>query len=205
MPCALMHTSGAPACQNASDTRKDERRAGQDKRNRAVEAESLDNTVTIVSPCSHLTKLLTRGTDVGKNELNEQALRWKFCMKQNNHVLGSLHACLNPSIELTGSVESPTRSRSMRACAISRSSGVSQEVVKGVLGRRKKPNMATRAVTAPSLGKCEYCGWLGWGPFGHPYMMKSHLHPAMPLKPSMPAKTPAAMRPEKPVARIWAQ
>lgn len=97
---------------------------------------------------------LENGTYVGKNELNEQALRWKFCMKQNNHVLGSLHACLRPSIELTGSVESPTRSRSMRACASSRSSGLSQEVVKGVLGRRKKPKMATRPVTAPSLHSC---------------------------------------------------
>jgi hypothetical protein len=90
-------------------------------------------------------------TYVGKKELNEQALRWKFCIKQNNQVLGSLHACLSPSIELTGSVESPTRSRSMRACASSRSSGLSQEVVRGVLGRRKKPKIATRPVTAPSL------------------------------------------------------
>jgi hypothetical protein len=31
-------------------------------------------------------------TYVGKNELNEHALKWKFCIKQNNHVLGSLHA-----------------------------------------------------------------------------------------------------------------
>jgi hypothetical protein len=90
-------------------------------------------------------------TYVGKKELNEHALRWKFCMKQNNHVLGSLHACLRPSMELTGSVESPTRSRSIRECASSRSSWLSHDVVSGVLGRRKKPNMATTAVTAPSL------------------------------------------------------
>jgi hypothetical protein len=90
-------------------------------------------------------------TYVGKKELKEHALRWKFCMKQNSHVLGSLHACLRPSIELTGSLESPTRSRSMRACASSRSCGFSHDVVRGVLGRRKKPNMATRPVAAPSL------------------------------------------------------
>jgi len=29
-------------------------------------------------------------TYVGKNELKEQALRWKFCIRQNNHVRGSL-------------------------------------------------------------------------------------------------------------------
>jgi hypothetical protein len=52
---------------------------------------------------------------------------------------------------LTSSVESPIRSRSIRACASCRSSGVSQEVVRGVLGRRKNPPMATTAVTAPSL------------------------------------------------------
>lgn len=141
-------------------------------------------------------------TYVGKNELNEQALKWKFCIKQNNHVLGSLHACLSPSIELTGSVESPTRSRSMRAWASSRSSGLSQDVVRGVLGRRKKPKMATRPVTAPSLE--EYVSFLTVLRKVDviAYMMKSHLQPAMPLRPSIPAKTPAAMRPEKPVARI---
>jgi hypothetical protein len=52
---------------------------------------------------------------------------------------------------LTASVESPTRSRSMRAWASSRSAGLSQDVVRGVLGSRKKPKMATMAVTAPSL------------------------------------------------------
>jgi hypothetical protein len=72
-------------------------------------------------------------------------------MRQKSHVRGSLQACLNPSIELTGSDESPTRSRSIRACASSRSSGVSHDVVRGVLGNRKKPAMATRPVTAPSL------------------------------------------------------
>lgn len=36
-------------------------------------------------------------------------------------------------------------------------------------------------------------------------MMKSHLHPAIPLTPSRPANTPAAMSPENPVAKICAQ
>lgn len=88
---------------------------------------------------------------VGKNELKEQALRWKFCMKQNNQVLLSLHACLSPSIILTASVESPTLSRSIRACASSRSAGLSHRVVRGVFGKRKNPKIATKAVTAPSL------------------------------------------------------
>jgi hypothetical protein len=35
--------------------------------------------------------------------------------------------------------------------------------------------------------------------------MNSHRQPAMPRSPSMPAKTPAAIKPEKPVARICAQ
>jgi hypothetical protein len=35
--------------------------------------------------------------------------------------------------------------------------------------------------------------------------MNSHLQPAMPRSPSIPAKTPAAIKPEKPVARICAQ
>lgn len=91
------------------------------------------------------------GTYVGKKELNEQALKWKFCIKQNSHVRLSLHACLRPSIILTGSCESPILSRSIRACAISRSWGLSHDVVRGVLGRRKKPTMATKPVTAPSL------------------------------------------------------
>lgn len=90
---------------------------------------------------------------VGKKELNEQALRWKFCMKQKSHVLLSLHACFNPSTMLAFSCGSPTRSRSMRACANSRSCGVSQLVVRGVLGRSQKPNRATTPVTAPSLKK----------------------------------------------------
>lgn len=94
-----------------------------------------------------------QGTYVGKKELKEQALRWKFCIKQNNHVRLSLHACLSPSIMLASPSESPTRSRSIRECAISRSSGVSQEVVKGVFGNRKNPKIAIRAVAAPSLMK----------------------------------------------------
>jgi hypothetical protein len=35
--------------------------------------------------------------------------------------------------------------------------------------------------------------------------MNSHLQPAIPLSPSMPAKTPAAIKPENPVAKICAQ
>jgi hypothetical protein len=97
--------------------------------------------------------MITGCTYVGKKELNEQALRWKFCIKQNNQVLGSLQACLRPSIMLTSSVESPTRSRCIRACASSRSRGVSQRVVSGVLGSTKNPTIATKAVAAPSLSK----------------------------------------------------
>jgi hypothetical protein len=37
------------------------------------------------------------------------------------------------------------------------------------------------------------------------YTIKSHLQPAISLSPSIPAKIPAAMRPENPVARICAQ
>jgi hypothetical protein len=37
------------------------------------------------------------------------------------------------------------------------------------------------------------------------YRMKSHRQPAMPRTPSIPANTPAAISPENPVARIWAQ
>ncbi|XPS79780.1 hypothetical protein M3J09_011752 [Ascochyta lentis] len=37
------------------------------------------------------------------------------------------------------------------------------------------------------------------------YRMKSHLHPAISRKPSMPANTPAAISPENPVAKICAQ
>ena len=139
---------------------------------------------------------------MGKNELNEHALRWKFCIKQNSHVRLSLQACLKPSIILTFSPESPTRSRSIRSWAIWRSSGVNQEVVRGVLGSRKKPKMATNAVTAPSLGLLVKIDAV-WKQTT--YMMKSHLQPAMPFTPSKPANTPAAISPENPVARICAQ
>jgi hypothetical protein len=35
--------------------------------------------------------------------------------------------------------------------------------------------------------------------------MNNHLQPAIPRSPSIPANTPAAIKPLKPVARIWAQ
>lgn len=112
-----------------------------------------------------------RATYVGKNELNEHALRWKFCIKQNSQVRLSLQACLRPSIILTFSPASPTRSRSMRSWAIWRSSGVNQEVVRGVLGSKKKPKMATNAVTAPSLTHVSH---------DRRFLMNRHLHDEQP-------------------------
>jgi hypothetical protein len=76
-------------------------------------------------------------------------------------------------------------------------------VVRGVLGSKKKPKRATKAVTAPSLGLLAKMDDPVWAQAT--YMMKSHLQPAIPFTPSNPAKTPAAISPENPVARICAQ
>jgi hypothetical protein len=155
MPGTFVHAAGTPAHGDTRCACEQERRAREDERNCRAESEGFHNTERSRSASSPeivtSEKRPQEYTYVGKKELNEQALKWKFCIKQNNHVLLSRHACLNPSIILTGSMESPTRSRSIRACAISRSFDLSQDVVRGVLGSMKKPHMATRAVTAPSL------------------------------------------------------
>lgn len=156
VPSAFVHATGAPARGDTGCACKEERWAGKDKGDCGAEAEGFDDARVLPSEKRFLFRE-ERGrsrTYVGKKELNEQALRWKFCIKQKSHVRGSLHACLSPSIMLTSSVESPMRSRSIRACANSLSRGDNQRVVSGVLGSIKKPKMATKAVTAPSLPIC---------------------------------------------------
>ena len=49
VPCALVHSSGAPAREDAGDASEDEGRAGQDEGDGAVEAECFDDTIEIVS------------------------------------------------------------------------------------------------------------------------------------------------------------
>lgn len=65
--------------------------------------------------------------------------------------------------------------------------------------RRKPRNRSLRLHYSIGLGSC--LKWKGL----EIYTMKSQRHPAMPRIPSMPAKIPAAINPEKPVARICAQ
>lgn len=213
VPGAFVHAAGAPARGDAGCACEEERRAGKDEGDCGAEAESFDDTevFSLEKRLFRQNKNEESKTYVGKKELNEQALRWKFCIKQKSHVRGSLHACLSPSIMLTSSVESPMRSRSIRACASSRSRGDSQRVVNGVLGSIKKPKMATKAVTAPSLPVVS-------NPFSTLHIRKkkekkekkkthiinNHLHPAIPLSPSI-WNTPAAINPLNPVARICAQ
>lgn len=49
VPCSLVHSSGAPTCQDTSDTSEDEWRTSQNERDRAIETKSLDNTIQYVS------------------------------------------------------------------------------------------------------------------------------------------------------------
>jgi hypothetical protein len=106
-------------------------------------------------------------------------------------------------MELTGSLESPTRSRSIRACASSRSSGVNQEVVRGCVWEEEKSkdgyDSGNCAFTAMQVRSCTESEGLNTN------RMNNHRQPAIPRSPSIPAKTPAAIKPEKPVARICAQ
>lgn len=91
-------------------------------------------------------------TTVGKKLLKEQALRCIFCMKQSRYRRGSRMAAIRPALEpLLCSL--PTVSRTMRACARSRSSGVSHHVVRGKSGSKKNPMAATPNVKAPSTMK----------------------------------------------------
>jgi hypothetical protein len=113
MPRALVHAAGTPTTSNTCYTCEQERWACHDQSDGVAEAECFDNTgeIPLASGESVDGK---EDTYVGKKELKEQALKWKFCMRTNNHVLLSRHACLRPSIMLTG----PSllmRSRSIRA------------------------------------------------------------------------------------------
>lgn len=154
-------------------------------------------------------------TYVGKKLLKEQADKWKHCMKTKSQVRTSLQACLRPSMaDALVSCVSDTWSFSMREWARFLSRSLSQRVVRGVLGRSQKPRRPMNAVIEPSMMKslqfrcqsrllmlfpCVLCGdeCVEEGPY--------HRQPARPRTPFILAKMPAAMRPEKPVARIWEQ
>lgn len=112
--------------------------------------------VNYVSICFSLRSLHWRWlvTYVGKKELNEQADRWKFCIKQKSHVLLSEHACLRPSHDEVGwSSASVILSFSIRELASSLSLWVNHHVVVGVFGSRKNPATDTTAVAIPSTMK----------------------------------------------------
>lgn len=75
-----------------------------------------------------------------------------FCMKHRRYNLGSLIACLKPSLAPLSGVR-PTVSRLILASARIRSSSVSHFVVSGKSGRRYAAAMATAKVTTPSIIK----------------------------------------------------
>jgi hypothetical protein len=113
MPSALVHTARTPTTGNTCCTCEQERWACHDQSDGRTVTECFDNTGRILL-ASGDSEGENEGTYVGKKELKEQALKWKFCIRTNNHVLLSLHACLRPSIMLTGP-SSLMRSRSIRA------------------------------------------------------------------------------------------
>lgn len=140
-----------------------------------------------------------RSTYVGKKLLNEQAERWKHCMSTKIQVFGSRQACLRPSMAGTSASPMVTLSRTMREWASSRSSSVNQRVVLGVSGRSQKPPIATPKVTIPSSMKSLV---LLIRKNYESVQQSYHLHPEIPCFPSRPAKIPAAIREENPVAVI---
>lgn len=81
-------------------------------------------------------------------------------MRQKSQVRLSAQACFRPSqAEASSTEESETLSFSMREWASCLSVSLSHIVSMGVLGRSQKPQMATKAVAAPS--RMNSLGWSG--------------------------------------------
>ena len=137
-------------------------------------------------------------TAVGKKFLKPFEARCMCCMKANSQIwymlalstpnhehsftFGSLAASSRPANVVVWCL-APTVSARIRACASSRSSGVSHRVVSGSSGKMKMAAMATAKVIAP----CR---------------IKSHCHPCSPWTSSRPLKIPAAIKPANAVARM---